>query len=76
MEEDLITVKTFTFPADVTIVQSYMEMRGIEVYMKNLVSNRLAYTIGDIEMQVKSSEVERAKQALIEGGFSTPEDFQ
>ena len=76
MEEELITVKTFSFPADVTIVQSFMEMRGIEVFMKNLVSNRLAYTIGDIEMQVKTSDVERAKQALIEGGFSTPEDFQ
>ena len=76
MEEELITVKTFSFPADVTIVQSFMEMRGIEVFMKNLVSNRVAYTIGDIEMQVKTSDVERAKQALIEGGFSTPEDFQ
>ena len=38
MEEELITVKTFSFPADVTIVQSFMEMRGIEVFMKNLVS--------------------------------------
>lgn len=75
MEEELVTVKTFSFPADVTVVQSFMEMRGIEVYMKNLVSNQLAYTIGDIEMQVKTSDVQRAKEALIEGGFSTLEDF-
>jgi hypothetical protein len=52
-----------------------MEMRGIEVYMKNLTSNRLAYTLGDIEMQVKTSDFEKAKAALIEGGFSRPEDF-
>jgi hypothetical protein len=75
MEKDFITVKTFAFPADVTIVQTFMEMRGIETYMKNLVSNRLAYTLGDIEMQVKTPDYERAKAALIEGGFSKPEDF-
>jgi hypothetical protein len=76
MEEHFITVKTFAFPADVSIVQSFMEMRGIETYMKNLTSNRMAYTLGDIEMQVKSSDYESAKEALIEGGFSKPEDFK
>ncbi len=75
MKQDFITVKTFAFPADVTIVQTFMEMRGIEVYMKNLTSNRLAYTLGDIEMRVKASDFEKAKDALIEGGFSKPEDF-
>ena len=75
MEESFITVKTFTFPADVTIVQTFMEMRGIETYMKNLISNRLAYTLGDIEMQVKKSDYDSAREALIEGGFSKPEDF-
>lgn len=75
MEEEFITVKTFAFPADVPIVQTFMEMRGIEIFMKNLTSNRLAYTLGDIEMQVKSSDYENAKAALIEGGFSKPEDF-
>ena len=76
MEESFVTVKTFTFPADVTIVQSFMEMRGIDIYMKNLVSNRLSYTIGDIEMQVKSSDYELAKETLIEGGFAKPEDYE
>jgi hypothetical protein len=75
MEEKFVTVKTFTYPAEVTIVQSYMEMRGIETYMKNLTANRLSYTIGEIEMQVKSSDLELAKEALIEGGFAKPEDF-
>lgn len=75
MKEDFITVKTFGLPGDVPVVQSYMEMRGVETYMKNMVSNRLAYTIGDIEMQVRASDFERAKAALIEGGFSAPEDF-
>lgn len=75
MEENFITVKTFSFPADVPIVQTFMEMRGIETFMKNLTSNSLAYTLGEIEMQVKSSDYESAKEALIEGGFSKPEDF-
>ena len=75
MEEQFITVKTFAYPADVAIVQSYMEMRGFELYMKNLTLTRLTYPIFNIEMQVKSSDYENAKEALIEGGFSTPEDF-
>lgn len=76
MEEKFITVKRFHFPSDVTIVQSYMEMRGIETYMKNLVSSRLAYSLGNIEMQVKLSNYEMAKAALIEGGYARPEDFE
>jgi hypothetical protein len=76
MEEKIITIKTFAFPADVTMVQSFMEMRGIETYMKNLVSNRLSYPFGNIEMQVKTSDYEIAKEALIEGGFALPEDFE
>ena len=75
-EDSFVTVKRFNFPADATIVQTFMEMRGIEIYMKNMISNRLAYTLGDIEMQVKQSDYDRAKEALIEGGFAKPEDFQ
>ena len=75
MEEEFITVKTFAFPADVSIVQTFMEMKGIEVFMKNLRASRLAYSIGDIEMQVKASDYDAAKNALIEGGFAEPEDF-
>lgn len=75
MEDEFITVKTFQFPADVSIVQTFMEMRGIEVYMKNLTLNRLTYPIFDIEMQVRASDYETAKNALIEGGFAEPEDF-
>lgn len=75
MEEEFITVKTFTFPADVSIVQTFMEMRGIEVFMKNLTASRLAYSIGDIEMQVRASDYEIARDALIEGGYTEPEDF-
>ena len=75
MEEEFITVKTFAFPADVSIVQTFMEMKGIEVFMKNLTASRLAYSIGDIERQVKASDYDAAKNALIEGGFAEPEDF-
>lgn len=76
MKRDFVTVKTFAYPGEVPVVQSYMEMCGIETYMKNLTANRLAYTIGGIEMQVKTEDFERAKQALIDGGFAKPEDFE
>ncbi|HTN69111.1 MAG TPA: DUF2007 domain-containing protein [Dysgonamonadaceae bacterium] len=72
---DLITIKTFNFPSDVTMVKSYLEMRGITVYLKNLVASQLAYSVGNIDMQVSNEDYEEAKKALIEGGFSQPEDF-
>ena len=51
-------------------------MRGISIYMKNMVSNQLSYRLGEIEMQVKKSDYEDAKAALIEGGFAKEEDFE
>ncbi|MDO5663813.1 MAG: hypothetical protein Q4G63_00980 [Bacteroidia bacterium] len=75
MKEEFITVKTFTFPSEIPIVQTFMEMKGIEVFMKNLTLNQLAYPIFGIEMQVNASDYEIAKNALIEGGFAELEDF-
>ena len=72
---DLITIKTFNFPSEVTVVQSFLEMEGITVYLKNYVASQLAYSIGDIDMQVTQDDYEAAKKALIDGGFSKPEDF-
>ena len=72
---DLITVKTFNFPSEVTVVQSFLEMEGITVYLKNLTASQLAYSIGDIDMQVTEVDYEKAKQALIDGGFAVAEDF-
>ena len=73
---DLITVKTFNFPSEVAIVQSFLEMEGITVYLKNYTASQLSYSIGDIDMQVAEEDYERAKAALIEGGFADVEDFQ
>ncbi len=73
---DLVTIKTFNFPSEVVVVQSFLEMEGITVYLKNNIASQLAYSIGDIEMQVSEEEYEKAKSALIEGGFSKHEDFK
>lgn len=73
---DLVTVKTFNFPSEVAVVQSFLEMEGITVYLKNYVASQLAYSLGDIDMQVSQEDYEKAKAALIEGGFSKPEDFE
>ena len=72
---DLITIKTFNFPSEVTVVQSFLEMEGITVYLKNYVASQLAYSLGDIDMQVSEEYYYAAKKALIDGGFSKPEDF-
>lgn len=50
-------------------------MEGITVYLKNYTASQLAYSIGDIDMQVTEEDYEKAKQALIDGGFAVAEDF-
>ncbi|MEA5079995.1 MAG: hypothetical protein VB024_00040 [Dysgonamonadaceae bacterium] len=75
MKDEFVTVKTFNFAAEVPIIQSYMEMLGIPIYLKNLIANQATYMIGDIEMQVAAEDYERAKNALIEGGFASETDF-
>ncbi len=72
---DLITIKTFNFPSEVAVVQSFLEMEGITVYLKNYTASQLSYSIGDIDMQVTEEDYEKAKQALIDGGFAVAEDF-
>lgn len=76
MEKDFIIIKTFSQPGDETMARSYLEMMGIDTFMKNLVASRLSYPIGGIQMQVKIDDYQKAKEALIEGGFSKPEDFK
>ena len=72
---DLVTIKTFNFPSEVAVVHSFLEMEGITVYMKNYTASQLSYSIGDIDMQVAEEDYEKAKAALIEGGFAVAEDF-
>ena len=51
-------------------------MEGITVYLRNYTASQLAYSIGNIEMQVAEEDYDRAKRTLIIGGFATPKDFQ
>lgn len=73
---DLITIKTFNFPSEVEVAKSFLEMEGITVYLRNYTASQLAYSIGNIEMQVAEEDYDRAKIALITGGFAKPKDFQ
>ena len=73
---DLITIKTFNFPSEVEVAKSFLEMEGITVYLKNYTASQLSYSIGDIDMQVAEEDYEKAKDALIEGCFAVPEDFE
>ncbi len=73
---DLITIKTFNFPSEVEVAKSFLEMEGITVYLRNYTASQLAYSIGNIEMQVAEEDYDRAKRTLIIGGFATPKDFQ
>lgn len=76
MNQNLVTVKTFNLPGDIPVIQSFLGKEGIEVFIKNITTHRLVGPIGDIEMQVRTTDYQQAKEALIEGGFASHKDFK
>jgi len=73
--EDLMTVKTSDFEADLVIAKSYLIDNGIDC-----VINTEYLTISTTEgksarLQVRGEDYRRAAELLIEGGFAKREDF-
>lgn len=73
--EDLMTVKTSDFGADLVIAKSYLIDNGIDC-----VINTEYLTISTTEgksarLQVRSEDYNRAVELLINGGFAKSEDY-
>ena len=75
--DNLITIKTATFTADLAVAMTYLEDNGIKCFLKdeNLVQVHPAATSQGVQLQVMEGDVEQALQLLIEGGFATKEDY-
>ena len=77
--ENLVTVQIFYEPTDVLIPRSLLESEGIECFVKDELTAQVynvASIVGGVKLQVKESDVERAVQILMDGGFLTKEELE
>lgn len=73
--EDLMTVKTSDFEADLAVAKSYLNDKGIDC-----VINSEYLTVSPIEgkaarLQVRSEDYRRTIELLVEGGFAEYSDY-
>ncbi|GAB6011920.1 putative signal transducing protein [Viscerimonas tarda] len=77
---ELITIKTFETITSLGIVKSYLESEDIECFVKDEFMGTVYAGMGvsslSIKLQVRDSDVEKAIQLLIEGGYARPEDYE
>lgn len=77
---DLITIKTYDYPAQLAIAKSYLESEGVQCFIKDeLISQSCTIftgASGGVKLQVEAANVESAIQLLINGGFAKRQDFE
>ncbi|MDR1516910.1 MAG: DUF2007 domain-containing protein [Dysgonamonadaceae bacterium] len=75
--DELITVKTFTYPHEAYILQSRLESDGISTFLKDemtvLVNNFYSNAVGGVKLQVQDKDVETAL-AIIESSEKARDD--
>jgi len=75
---NFVTIRTFENSADLDIVKSYLESFGIQCFIKDEFANRtyIPSAVGGIKLQVQQSDLEKAVEHLLDGGFLTQEDLE
>jgi hypothetical protein len=67
---DWVTIASFTYPHEVTVLEGVLETEGIECFIKdgNIVSTNPLYSnaIGGVKIQVNQNDVERANEIVKE----------
>jgi hypothetical protein len=76
MTEELATVSTHTNMVEAELVKSILESSGIEAYIHAPHSTALyPGLLGEIKLQVKASELQKALNALEEGTIVEEEEI-
>ena len=73
--DELTTIKTSSFEANLAIAKSYLEDNGINCVINSEYLTMMIPGRGSARLQVMSEDYRRAAELLIEGGFSKREDF-
>ncbi len=73
--DKLVTIKTSDFEANLAIAKSYLIDNGIDCVINSGYISISQPDSGSAILQVREEDYNRAKELLIEGGFSNKEDF-
>ena len=78
--DNLVTIRTFTFPIDLAIIRGKLESEDIRCFVQDeLMSQANVFysrAIGGARLQVRESDLQRAIEILKEGGYLTDQDIQ
>src|SRR4051794_23259584 len=76
--DEFITVKTFYFPNDASILMAHLESEGIECRLKDgltiQVNPLYSNAIGGVKLQVRQTNFTRAVEILEESGYTRDEE--
>ena len=80
IENDFITIKTFTYPHEAAVLFSKLESEGIECFLKDELTTQInpfySNAIGGVKLQVRVNDFERASQILTDGGYPPDEKIE
>jgi len=76
---EFITLQTYTFPQEMSVVRSLLESEGIKTFVKNEILSQVNpfYTNvgGGIQLQVMAEDSHRALEIMLNHGLIHPNDI-
>ncbi len=80
MNNDLVTIKTFTYPHEAGIIRSRLESEGIYCFLQDELTAQVhpfySNAIGGVKLQVREEDLEKAIRILKESGYLQEEDLR
>lgn len=78
--ENLVTIITFTYAHEITIIRGKLESEGIDCFVQDELTAQVnplySNAIGGVKLKVRESDAERAIEILKEGGYLKDTDFE
>ena len=78
MDDELVTIVELYTPLDMEMVRGYLESAGIEVFVADEETARIAThltpIIGGFKIQVRARDADRARELLAEAESTPPTD--
>ncbi len=78
--DSFITIKTFSYINELTIIRAHLESEGIECFVKDELTTQVnpfySNAIGGIKLQVRQSDVVFATEILKEAGLTPDKENQ
>jgi len=78
--DNFITLITFTYPAEMAVLRARLEAEGIECRVLDELTVQVnpfySNAIGGVKLQVKTTDIESAKEVLREGGYEMEKEAE